>query len=327
MINAFGLNSFGQTIPSGGNGEWPADITRVLYCTWESSFGINEKGHLVVWGYNPQTGSLTSGAVPFHNVRATDVVKVYGDSNSTIGLLLSDGSVYHYSVPGSVEPVLVASDCKDVACMAGSQTVILIKNNGEVYHAPLNGRETPIKMDMPAVQGAEASFYHAILYCSSPFAVYGMGSNRFGQLGSPESPKPLKTIPVAFFDGLTPTQFQISCGTFHTAFVLDGDVYICGLGTHRSAGNHDDDQGYPVLAEFQDKDGHECDVNIVKVACGGKHIIAIDDQGGAWGVGSNKYGQLPKGNNGLELNPIFHRLELNAVDCWAGPQNSFLQIK
>ena len=150
------------------------------------------------------------------------------------------------------------------------------RNDGEVYHVALSGRETPIKMDIAAVQGAVASFYHAILYCSSPFAVYGIGSNRFGQLGSPESTEALQAIPIAFFDGLTPTQFQISCGTFHSAFVLDGDVYICGLGTHRSAGNQDDDQGYPILAEFQGKDGKECDVNIIKVACGAKHIIAID---------------------------------------------------
>jgi alpha-tubulin suppressor-like RCC1 family protein len=151
------------------------------------------------------------------------------------------------------------------------------RNDGEVYHVALSGRETPMKMDIAAVLGAVASFYHAILYCSSPFAVYGIGSNRFGQLGSPESPEALQAIPIAFFDGLTPSQFQTSCGTFHSAFVLDGDVYICGLGTHRSAGNqNDDDQGYPVLAEFQDKDGKDCDVNIIKVACGAKHIIAID---------------------------------------------------
>ena len=92
-----------------------------------------DKGDLVVWGYDPQTGSLTSGATSFSNVHAKDVVKVYGDPNSTIGILYSDGSVYHYSVPGSVEPVLITSHCKDVACMAGSQIVILIKyDNGIV---------------------------------------------------------------------------------------------------------------------------------------------------------------------------------------------------
>jgi hypothetical protein len=86
----------------------------------------------VVWGYDPQTGSLTSGAVPFNHVQAKDVVKVYGDPNSTIGILLSDGSVYHYSVPGSAEPVLIASHCKDVACMAGSQIVFLIKYENSI---------------------------------------------------------------------------------------------------------------------------------------------------------------------------------------------------
>lgn len=50
-------------------------------------------------------------------------------------------------------------------------------------------------------------------------------------------------------------------------------------------------------------------------------------------MGSSKYGQLPReegsNDNALELNQVFDRLELNAyvVDCWAGPQNSFLQIK
>lgn len=161
-------------------------------------------------------------------------------------------------------------------CSNITSFILPSRNNGEVHRVALSGRDPPTKMDIAAVQGAVASFYHAILYCSSPFAVYGIGSNRFGQLGTPESPEALQAIPIAFFDGLTPNQFQASCGTFHSAFVLDGDVYICGLRTHRSAGNQDDDQGYPILAEFQDIDGKECDVNIIKVVCGAKHIIAID---------------------------------------------------
>jgi alpha-tubulin suppressor-like RCC1 family protein len=145
-----------------------------------------------------------------------------------------------------------------------------------VYHTILSSREIPAKIEMPSVQGVEASFYHAIFYCKDPFAVYGTGSNRFGQLGTPETPEAHQPIPIAFFDGLAPAQFQVSCGTFQTSFVLDGDLYTCGLGTHHSQPNEDDGQGYLNLAEFRNDEGKECEVNVVKAVCGGKHIIAID---------------------------------------------------
>jgi alpha-tubulin suppressor-like RCC1 family protein len=139
----------------------------------------------------------------------------------------------------------------------------------------------PVLIDMPAVQCVQASAHHAIFYAKEPFALYGIGSNRFAQLGSPDSSLPLQPQRIVFFDGLSPLQVQVSCGIFHSSFVLDGDLYTCGLksdgqlgtGTDREV---DDAEGFPQLAVFKDPNGAVCQVNVVKAVCGATHTIAID---------------------------------------------------
>jgi hypothetical protein len=88
---------------------------------------IPDNGELVVWGYDPQSKSKSRGVVPFDWFKSMNVAKVYGDPNSVLGILDVEGNVYHCDGSGAVKPVLVAAKCKDVACMTGSKTVLLVK--------------------------------------------------------------------------------------------------------------------------------------------------------------------------------------------------------
>lgn len=88
---------------------------------------IPDNGELVVWGFDPQSKSKSRGVVPFDWFKSMNVAKVYGDPNSVLGILDVEGNVYHYDGSGVSTPALVAAKCKDVACMTGSKTVLLVK--------------------------------------------------------------------------------------------------------------------------------------------------------------------------------------------------------
>jgi alpha-tubulin suppressor-like RCC1 family protein len=163
--------------------------------------------------------------------------------------------------------------------MADSAT--LKRLDGSVHQIPLDA-ETPIKMDqldLPPVKCMAASQYHALFYTDTPKEIYGLGSNRFAQLGSPEPSSIPAPQVITFFEGLEPHNVQLSCGISHSAFVLDQDLYTCGLSNEGSLGSgkeHGEAKGYPQLAVFEDNEGKLCDVQVVKVACGSLHTVAVD---------------------------------------------------
>lgn len=144
--------------------------------------------------------------------------------------------------------------------------------------------DVPIKMeklDIPPVHCFTASQHHALLYTDAPKAIYGLGSNRFAQLGSPEPSNVSSPQVITFFEGLDPHDIQLSCGVSHSAIVLDQDLYTCGLrndGRLGSGQEHDEAKGYPQLAVFKNNNGELCDVEVVKAACGSMHTIAVDSR-------------------------------------------------
>lgn len=170
IICAFGHDAFGQTVPRLDDDFVPGSqavvpgVADILYCAWESTFGVDGElyiknyiashsyilntsvyhhvfisslpfstprdarlaaGKLVVWGFDPQTASQSNGVVPLTWFEPRKAAKVYGDPNSTMGILDVDGNVLHCQA--GAEPVLVATECKDVCCITGTRTVLFIK--------------------------------------------------------------------------------------------------------------------------------------------------------------------------------------------------------
>ncbi|KAJ2959033.1 hypothetical protein NQZ79_g5448 [Umbelopsis isabellina] len=341
MICAFGFNSLGQTIPDCENEQAICEPTKlvgvhkVLYCTWESTFGLDDQGKLIVWGYDPVTKSKSNKVIPFDVFGANEVVGVYGDPSTVMGIINADGDVLQCDFTGNNQPVRVATGCRDVACMVGTKAVLLLKLDGSVYEIPLTA-EVPCnmeKMNIPPVQCMAASQHHALLYTDTPKAIYGLGSSRFAQLGSPEPSSVSSPQVITFFEGLDPHDIQLSCGISHSAFVLDQDLYTCGLSNDGRLGSgkeHDEAKGYPQLAVFKDSNGELCDVQVVKAACGSLHTVAVDSR--LWGCGSNKYGQVYLGSKAsyeTDLQFVFQEIPTDfngsIVDCWAGHWNTFLQ--
>jgi hypothetical protein len=143
-------------------------------------------------------------------------------------------------------------------------------------------------------------------------ALFGIGSNEGGQLGvgstslCTEGRECTTATPMqSRADGLlVTTGFEsIATGDHHTLALSSGRVYCAGLNAHGECGlGHRD-----LVDEFHRVPGLS---NIVSVAAGARHSLALNSDGTVFGWGWNYHGQLgqePDGASGgshFELSPV-----------------------
>ncbi|XP_041049699.1 probable E3 ubiquitin-protein ligase HERC3 isoform X3 [Carcharodon carcharias] len=112
------------------------------------------------------------------------------------------------------------------------------------------------------------------------------GHTNLGQLGLGDVHENIVTQPrtSSFFSSKTVR--EVSCGRYHTAFVLqDGSVYTCGSNIWGQLGH--ENAGYsPEQVAALDAQ------TIVHTACGEAHTVALNDQGQVFSWGAGRDGQL-----------------------------------
>lgn len=123
--------------------------------------------------------------------------------------------------------------------------------------------------------------------------VYGIGDNRFGQLG------------LGFHSGWvgTPQAIEgleavtsIDCGAFHSlALGLDHALYTFGHNRHGQCGvgKAAVDLSLPTLIDIGGAGEAGCVVDVLEARCGSEHTIALTSQG-IWVTGSSKWNRLMK---------------------------------
>lgn len=118
---------------------------------------------------------------------------------------------------------------------------------------------------------------------------------------------------------------KISGGYLHTIVLMDnGDVWGCGHTAGKRLGTEQDDPSDPWrLAIVRMEDGGMSTESgyledIVDVAAGKKHTLAVDENGYVWHWGTNFYGQRGNGCTSLEANdPVMNGLG-NIVEVAVG---------
>eukprot|EP01091_Cochliopodium_minus_P010030 TRINITY_DN2604_c0_g1_i1.p1 TRINITY_DN2604_c0_g1~~TRINITY_DN2604_c0_g1_i1.p1 ORF type:complete len:589 (-),score=128.00 TRINITY_DN2604_c0_g1_i1:13-1551(-) len=114
--------------------------------------------------------------------------------------------------------------------------------------------------------------------------VFGLGSNKFGQMGSPIIKGEIKERP--FFVHKFPSDSLI-CGTYHTFFLTKKGFYGCGKNNDGRLGiGNTLDQNEPVYVK----------ANFASLHCGGSHTFYITKNGELFETGNNDSGQLFTGN-------------------------------
>lgn len=121
---------------------------------------------------------------------------------------------------------------------------------------------------------------------------YGTGINDYGQLTGP-SPLQTTLTPLTGLPVDVRATSVVSGGSNVVVLGTDGKVYGSGVNTNCNIGTNGD---HDVLAAIDNPTGG---ADLVAVATGSTHTVAIGSDGRLYGLGSNEYGQLPDHPNGL----------------------------
>lgn len=315
-LYSFGFNAFQQTgdkeeennviikVP-----QCHSNINKVLFTSWETTILLNGKKSpylfieqdvdnlkidadmVVVWGFKPDWFDKMESLIS----EAKKVKSVFGDPNEVLGILDEEGSISYATSKETVKDKCKAVE-QAVYCSSLKSIFTLLKN-GRVQQINV---ETDSIIDVPLppsihVKKLCASNTHVLFLTNDKYTpIYALGSNRFSQLGIDYHGQQETIEPKAidYFSGLG-TVTDIACGLFHSAVIVEGDLYTFGLNRDGRLGwGQEQEDDVIACAVFLDSHDQPIEVDVVKVVCGSSHTLVLDSQGNLWSCGSNKYAQL-----------------------------------
>ncbi|XP_042494546.1 ultraviolet-B receptor UVR8-like isoform X7 [Macadamia integrifolia] len=176
--------------------------------------------------------------------------------------------------------------------------------DGQLGHGDAEDRLSPTQMselDGHEIVSITCGADHTAAYSEALMQVYSWGWGDFGRLGHGNSSDLFTPQPIKALQGVMIK--QIACGDSHClAVTIEGEVQSWGRNQNGQLGlGHSEDSLFPQKVEaFQGQ-------NMVLVACGWRHTIAVSSSGGLYTYGWSKYGQL--GHGDFEDHLVPHQLE------------------
>ena len=297
------------------SGVWAGFIT---------TFAVDPSGHLWAWGSdgNAQTGTGASSSSPVGVSGPTNVVSV-GPSHSHTIAATSDGTVWGWGQSSGlgvgdsfftqVNPVVLSTPPHVVKVAAGFRYSLLLTSDGRLYGAGAGqalgiagSQFVPTFTLVPGLSGVvDVSASESI---GSPFTlaidgtghVWGFGSNQFGQMGGGTVGDPFSNPTPVQVPGLD-SVIQVAAGGGHSlALRSNGTVWAWGENDSGQLGiGSTDNTATPTGVIFPS--GTE----IVRIAAGLAHSMAVDSAGNVWVWGNDQLGALGTGvANQNQLTPI-----------------------
>jgi alpha-tubulin suppressor-like RCC1 family protein len=280
---------------------------------------------------------------------STDVKYVATGSSQNHNAIIINGLLYTFGkndqgqlglgdlVDRVTGPVLVPglSNVKQVVCgqnftiaLITNGTCIAFGNNtyGQLGQtiATVPYSTTPLTIPgLSGVSSVDCGYSHA-LFCLTNGTVLGLGTNSKGQLGNGGS---LSVTNATLVTMATPTTTatdaptiagflvrSLACSSYASIILLNnGSAYVCGDNTYNQLGvafttmNYNSTPGLLTTVS-----------QIVKVACGSNHVIAICQNGDVWTFGYNNLGQLGLGNTNTYTVPTKAIVAVSNTSTTAG---------
>ena len=288
------------------------------------SLALKRNGAIWAWGEN-EFGQLGNGEkenreVPVYVNGLSDVVAIAGGLNHTV-ILRNDTTVWAWgnnaygqlgndTFIGKITFVK-ARDLMDVIAIAGGyEHTIALKIDGSVWAwgSNANGqlgdgtttdRKIPVQISgLADVIASAAGRSHSIVL-KSDGTVWAWGSNAKGQLGDRGTTDRNTPVQVS---GLADV-IDIAVGASHSiALKSDGGVWIWGWNESGQLGDGTTtDRSSPVQVRGPGGEGFLTDV--IAIAGGEEHNLALKRDGRVWAWGNNFHGQL--GNKTMNVDPPY----------------------
>ena len=144
------------------------------------------------------------------------------------------------------------------------------------------------------VENAALGHNHTLVIEKETGDLYCFGENKRGQVtGKPMSPEFLaEPFKIEVGEKVT----DVACGVFHSAAVTESGALITfgcnrfnqSISVHEEISTGVNTGNHPILGSWMPHDGSR----LVKVSCGHRHTLALDEHGRVWSLGNNKYGQM-----------------------------------
>lgn len=269
-----------------------------------------------------ENGATVTGSTMI-NVRVPDVAiktmpAISAGASFSLGLR-SDGTVWGWgyngkyalgnTTLGTSRTPLKVSGISGVIGLAASSHVLALKSDGSVWAWGGNqygqlGNETTVSLETPArvsgisgVSALAAGTSHSVAL-KSDGTVWSWGSNDRGQFGDGTSGTPISSIPVQA-KGIASAK-AISAGASYTVTLLkDGTVMAWGYNQFGQLGVVTSDQCSSIGAQYKcSKTPVKVSSlgNVVAIASGVYHVLALRSDGTVWVWGRNNGGQLGDGS-------------------------------
>lgn len=150
------------------------------------------------------------------------------------------------------------------------------------------------------VETAALGFSHTLVVEKETGKLFAFGDNSRGQVDGTASNKDSSAMKGML--PVTPKFLQqervtsVAAGLFHSAVILQsGELVTFGCGRFGQSLSSISDYNETTMAchgRWTPDDGSK----LIRVSCGRRHTVALDDQGRVWTFGDNKYGQLGRQN-------------------------------
>src|SRR6266571_1915854 len=317
-----------------------------------NSVVLKNDGTVWAWGYNEfgESGDSTSTSLTRTNpvlfsASATNVTAISSGGwlvpsssyNAHTLMLRNDGVVlangnnaYGQLGDGTTTPkstpVVVTNLASVVAIAAGGYHSFALKSDGTVRSWGYNGdyqlgngtTTTPwltnvAVTNLNSVIAIAAGERHS-LALKADGTVWAWGKNANGQLGDGSTTGRSSPVQVTNLSNV----IAIAAGGSHSmALKSDGTVWCWGENSNGQAGNGATGatQATPVMATNL--------ANVVTIAAGGTHSLAVKADGSAWGWGQNTYGQVGNGTTATSQTvPVAVTNLANVLGIGAGQYHS-----
>jgi len=318
---------------------WPG--VRQVVCGFFHNIAIKHDWTLWAWGYNGE-GQLGDGTKTPHNLPIqvkgpdgigwlTDIIAVAAGNQHSVALtgdghvLTWGGNTFGQLGNGTFEssevPIYVMNEydlpLDKVSAIAGGSHHVLIlteenelwgwgKNeNGQLAHSTPTSYNRPIRIQgLPSnriVQIAAGDAHSMVLLDNGE--ILSWGDNAFGQLGIGNAiSSMIPTLVLQANETPLTNIVSITAGAFHSlALSNNGEIWAFGKNQNGELGiGSTADLSIPATVQHPEN-GHPLS-DIVFIASGASHSLAIQNNGTIWAWGNNKYGQL---GNGTQNNQLF----------------------